>query len=886
MSEIERGFPISDRTQQADPPAAVMGSRTFRPPIYTLTGFAGLALAIITLRLWNADLRIPLYYAYGGDGLGQAALAKNLKEGGFSFWFPHLAAPLGAVLYDFPTLSALHITLERALIFLSGNAYIALNLLFVLAFPATAVTALYALRRLFVPTLFAVPLALAYSILPARFDRNEGHLYYSTYWLIPLTVALCVIVARGDLKLTSRGRPTRTLYVSLILGILIGADNQYHAFFAIAFLVLAGVLAYLRTRKMQAPILAGAVSCIIGFTVLGQLMPGFIYHRTNGPNPAAFERYPEESITYGLQIAQLILPIEGHRIHFIASKRQYYDERTGLGPNESSWSSFGFLGTLGFVALIGVVFVRSRLDISSDLETLALMNLWGVLIATVGGFGTLFNFFVAPEIRAYNRISTMLAFICLAGLGLVADSVLRRWNRKVPLGGAVALMAAIVLFAIWDQTAPGMVPPYASDAALFRSDEALTANVEASLAPGSALFELPWVRFPESPPVAQLDPENLFRPYLHARTLRFSYGAVDGRDPATWEQLVGQMSPKDIVRNTILGGYDGILIFRPGYIDGGLAIESGFRSLLGPPSVSPDGSLAFFSMRSLRERVVAAAPIVGTPAYQDAFVRVIGTTYEGSFSALESNATQSWRWSGNDSTIRLVNSSNERRVMRLRAKIEIASGANALTITFPERAATIAVNPDGTILDTTFTVPPGQQFVRFSTSAPPIVVPGDPRTLVFRLIDPILETVQRVPSRAESALADAALNAAPLERGAGPNASFVSGCSVQETSATSSWRWCTNAASVRIISNGSRKATIRFRASTPGQPTSLLSVSVGQRRFTVAIKPAGTDVTIPVDFAPERPLLLQMSSNAARLVAPGDPRTLVLRLDNFAILPG
>jgi phosphoglycerol transferase len=854
-------------------------------PIYSAAIIAGLLIAVFALKLWRADLSIPLYYAYGGDGLGQAALAKNIAQGGSSNWYPCLAAPLGAALYDFPTLSALHITIERLFILVSGNAYVALNLLFLFSFPATTVTALYALRRLDAPTVVAFPLAVAYTILPARFDRNEGHLFYATYWVLPLAVLLSVLLARGDARafVPDTRRPTRLAWFAVFVGALIGIDNQYDAFFMLALLLMAASLAYLRSRSIASVAPAALTAIVIVGAVFGELLPTFIYHHEHGANAAAFERYPEESMTYGLQIAELVLPIENHRIQRIASKRLYYDQRTGLGTNENSWSSFGLLGTLGFFALLGVLVVRAASALPADIESLAIMNIWFVLISTVGGFGTLFNFFVRPEIRAYNRISTFLAFICISGLALLLAKLLRR--RPLPGPVAVTIALGIIVFAFWDQTAPSMVPPYERDAELFKSDATLTTAVETSLAPNSAVFELPWVRYPESPPVAQLDPENLFRPYLHAKTLRFSYGAVDGRDPATWEELVGRMPANELVRNAALAGYDGILIFRAGYADGGAAIEPALHSLLGAPIVSPDGSLAFYSMRSLRERVVAAAPVVGTPAYQDDFVRVIGTYYEGSFSTLESDTTQRWRWSGNNSAIRLVNSSRAQKKMRLRARVEIPSGLGTVAIAFPDRQMTVTAAPGGTPIDVSFAVPPGQRFVRFVSSAPAVVVPGDPRTLTFRLVDPVLETAQAVPARAEAILASVRANISPADSLGSATASFVSGCSAQETSTTASWHWCGNTAAIRIESSRSGADTINLRASTPGQPTSLLSVSVGQRNFTVSVKPAGTDVSIPVNLTAGRPILLRMNSNATRLVAPGDPRTLVLRLDSFSILP-
>jgi phosphoglycerol transferase len=854
--------------------------------VYTGAALLGLILAIVSLKLWRADLSTPLYYAFGGDGLWQAALAKNLSQGGTSGWFPRLAAPLGAAVHDFPTLSSLQITIERIFLLITGRPNLALNLLFIFSFPATMVTGVFALRRLAVPASVAFPLAAAYTILPARFDRNEGHLFFATYWMLPLCVLLCVLIARGDVQMVVPGtrRPTRFAIFGIVVALLVGADNEYHAAFVIAVLAMAAALGYLRSRRIQIVAFSGLVAVLIIGAVFAELVPTFVYQVENGPNGAAFQRYPEESMTYGLHIAELVLPIHGHRLPVFAHKRAYYDERSGLGGNESSWSSFGIIGTLGFFALLAVLLLRIRVAIPADIETLAVFNLWAVLIATVGGFGTLFNFYVRPEIRAYNRISTLLAFICVAGLALIVTAWLRRRNRAYPMWLGAATVVATIAFALWDQTSPLMGPPYEADTTLYQNDATFTTAMESALPPGSAVYELPWVRFPESPPVVQLTAEDLFRPYIHANNLRFSYGAVDGRDPAPWQQLIGTLTPAEIIKNAVAGGFSGIIVFRKGYADGGAAVESALRSMLGDPIVSPDGTLAFYSMEQLRERVIHAAPIVGTPAYADQFVRIVGVSYGSGFSILETNPSQSWHWGAGDSTIVLNNAGVLPRTMRLRATIEIPTGSKNISITFPDRRIALTAGPAGSHIDVSFTAPPGRHAIVFHTNAPPIVSPGDPRVLVFRLIDPFLETIQDIPAGAARVFSDTSSIAAPTDAFDTARVQYIAGCSAQEMDASSRWHWCGGAATFRIASTTSGRYSLRFVASTPGQPASMLHISAPGRTMLIHVSPPNTPVSLPLTLTAGRPVTVRLASTAVPLVAPGDSRTLVLRMDNVEIL--
>jgi phosphoglycerol transferase len=79
------------------------------------------------------------------------------------------------------------------------------------------------------------------------------------------------------------------------------------------------------------------------------------------------------------------------------------------------------------------------------------------------------------------------------------------------------------------------------------------------------------------------------RPYLHTDDLRWSYGAMKGRD----EDLGDDVSI-DEARDA---GYAGIEVDRFGYADNGAAVEADVRRVTdGEPIVSPNGRLAFYGL--------------------------------------------------------------------------------------------------------------------------------------------------------------------------------------------------------------------------------------------------------------------------------------------------
>ena len=67
-----------------------------------------------------------------------------------------------------------------------------------------------------------------------------------------------------------------------------------------------------------------------------------------------------------------------------------------------------------------------------------------VLIAEVGGLGSLFNVFVVHEFRAYNRISPFIALFSLAAVAITIDALLAGRKRYLHwlLGGCLLIFGA------------------------------------------------------------------------------------------------------------------------------------------------------------------------------------------------------------------------------------------------------------------------------------------------------------------------------------------------------------------------------------------------------------------------------------------------------------
>jgi phosphoglycerol transferase len=111
------------------------------------------------------------------------------------------------------------------------------------------------------------------------------------------------------------------------------------------------------------------------------------------------------------------------------------------------------------------------------------------------------------------------------------------------------------------------------------------------------IFQLPYVAFPESPPVYNMTDYNHFRGYLHSEKLRWSYGAIRGRLTDQWQKEVTQKGTIDMVDNLSVAGFSGVYVNTDGYADFGRDITSNLsRILTTKPIVSDDGKLFFFDM--------------------------------------------------------------------------------------------------------------------------------------------------------------------------------------------------------------------------------------------------------------------------------------------------
>jgi len=160
-----------------------------------------------------------------------------------------------------------------------------------------------------------------------------------------------------------------------------------------------------------------------------------------------------------------------------------------------------------------------------------------------------------------------------------------------------------VLVGVLDQFAPGMTPDYAATKAQFDSDREFFAEVERTLPDGSAVFNLPYLLFPESGTVNGVGPYDSVRGYLQTDGLAWSWGGVIGTD-ADWAAGAAQSRTSVMLDRLVAMGFTGLVLDRRGY-DTPLR-EIGILEAVGEPAaISPDRDLAFYDLRPYAEEARA-----------------------------------------------------------------------------------------------------------------------------------------------------------------------------------------------------------------------------------------------------------------------------------------
>src|SRR5262249_8571090 len=279
-------------------------------------------------------------------------------------------------------------------------------------------------------------------------------------------------------------------------------------------------------------------------------------------------------------IRQMLTPIPNHPLPLMRSIRDKIKAARFLNDaNESFFAALGTIGSVGFLILICVAVGRPRGRILGDarLRILSSFVVAFVLIAGAGGFGSLFNVFVVHEFRVYNRISPFIALFSLVAVAIIVDAFLAGKKRY----SQVLLCGSLLIFGAFDQISLAPFGNRGHERRRFYEDQFFIRQLESRVPAGTMVFQLPYEDFVYGGRRERMLPGDQMRPYLHSKTLRWSWGAMSGRNH-NWTKVTADLPLDQLIERISFAGFGGLLIDRYGYKDS--EIEQSVLSYLGPAS--------------------------------------------------------------------------------------------------------------------------------------------------------------------------------------------------------------------------------------------------------------------------------------------------------------
>lgn len=649
---------------------------------------ASCLLLILISRLWHINFRIPL--GYSGDAMLASATIKSIIDNGWYFTNPFLGAPFGQDMFNFPQSDSFNFLLIKLLSIFSDEWVFTFNFFFLLCFPLISLTSFYAFRKAKISYYLSFSLALIYTFSTYHMLRGTGHLFLSAYYMVPLFSLMAYDITAGGWLVKDEKLDTKKIIVFLSFAVIGASSGIYYACFAVLFLTIASITAFVNTRNTKEFFVSMIIIFTLILTVFFNLLPSIIF----GNKEIQTTRLLLESEIYGLKITQLLLPRNHHNFPFFASIRNHYNARS-FSPTETenAISSMGIYASIGFIITLMSLYFFKGNSKKNTFKRLGLLNLSAVLFATIGGFSIIFGILITPNLRAGNRISVYIAFFSLMALGLGIDWISnkisnRKWHHFFQIFAAIF----VLIFGLYDQVD---LRGWNFDHVLEKknNDEIFFRKIEEMLPAGSSVFQLPYIPFPEHPPVKKMNDYEHLRAYLNTSNIRWTYGAFKGSSSDKVIRLLAEYTNDPLfIKYLVMSGFSGIYINKDGYEGDAFEIEHRIQNILGveplvspieqriqnilgiEPLVSPDGRLIFYSLLDYKKSQAIDA---GEIKSINDILRIVMKKYRiGDWITYEDgeNLSDGWsvnegfhRWSlGNESEIKFhLDKFDERREMEL-----------------------------------------------------------------------------------------------------------------------------------------------------------------------------------------------------------------------------
>lgn len=669
---------------------------------YLGVALASTVAALMALRPWVAGWSTPI--AYRNDALSAMAMTDAAGWTGTARGAAGLGAPHGTDWVDFPLgPDRLHLVALRLVRLVVDDRLVAMSTYLLLGFVLVALAAHGVLRWLRVSPVVAGALAVVFSLSGYHLARiGDGHVFLAAYVAVPLGVLLALWASDGSL--TAATSPHRRWW-ALVWILVVGSSSAYYAAFSIVLVVALGAALAVRRWSWRALLVPAAVAASICLVVVANVAGDLVAAAGRGANPEAVARPTSDTDRFGLRAAALVVPPSSHAVPALAEVGERYESSV---PR----SGGSYLGVLGLAGL-AVIAVRCVRDPGRGTRRgqeppglylrLGVMSLASIAVATVGGGAMLLAISGFGQIRAWDRMSVVLGFLALAGLGPAIDGLLARRNASRTSTWIVAV--ALVGLALVDQVG-NSAPDRQVNRADLDSDREVAEGLQTMFDPGDQVLQFPWVAFPGGVIDQGMPLYSHLGPWaVGDGSLRYSAGAIQGRG-GDWQSSWLAQEPDVLAAGAAAAGFDALYVDRRAWPVPALQLtprsgvqmadaleELGLRS-----ARSADGSRQWFDLRPLRARLVGLLGADEVSELGRQVLRPIGVSFEGA--ATYTAALPGERLLGPTSTITLRREDDDTAPVQVRFLLSGEPGASVqLTGAGTDRRIRLGDDPVEVVLD-------------------------------------------------------------------------------------------------------------------------------------------------------------------------------------------
>lgn len=521
-------------------------------------------------RLRPENWSVP--FDYNGDSLQILGWIKAASEGDYiPFWTEtvhRLGAPYEANWNDYPMYEKI-MTFGLGMVAKAIGVFKTSNFGVVWGHILSVLSFYLCCRFLKHSKLWSFVAAILFSLTYYNFFRGLGHLLLAYSYTLPWAMLSCWLVSSSE----RMRRGDKLFWACVITAAVMGLSNPYNLNIYMQLLLFSIAAQYFRERRMENIKIGGIMVAVAGAAFIAINMGTLLYNWQHGKNPAALDRHYYEAELYALKPMEFFIPPETHNIPALADIGAFY-HASALIKGEIFSPYLGIIGIAGLIWMFADAFIRMVRNNRGHrrFPAYAAEVVWIILYSVVGGINCIVHLSGFQYFRGTNRYSIFVSTLILMFMVPRVAILTRRWTSGVKYGIATVAL----LLGIYDQSPRKLAPEATEDARrVMDSDIAFGRDMESKLKPGSMVFQMPVMVFPEATPINGVDGYDMLRPYLTTKTLRFSFGSVRGRTREAWQWEVEKLPPAEMVAALEKYGFSAIYINRKGYTDHGEALLKG-----------------------------------------------------------------------------------------------------------------------------------------------------------------------------------------------------------------------------------------------------------------------------------------------------------------------